>query len=99
MLNPEQWYIKSDMWEYEHEYRLVSALTVDAKYDWVNMENGICRIPKSVIKSVTFGCKCSNEQIDDWRKQLSDKGGFEHLKFYKAEMDKLEYKLNIVPLA
>lgn len=98
MINPEQWYIKSDMWEYEHEYRLVSALKVEAKYDWVDMEKGVCRIPKSVIKSVTFGCKCSNKQIDDWRKQLSDNGGFEHLKFYKAEMDKLEYKLNIVPL-
>ena len=98
MFNPEQWYIKSVMWEYEHEYRLVSALTVEAKYDWVDMEKGICRIPKSVIKSVTFGCKCSNEQIDNLRNQLSAKGGFEHLKFYKAEMDKLEYKLNIVPL-
>lgn len=99
MFNPEQWYIKSDMWEYEQEYRLVSPLVSEAKYDWVDMEKGICRIPKSVIKSVIFGCKCSNEQINDWRNQLSAKGGFEHLKFYKAEMDKLEYKLNIVPLA
>lgn len=98
MFDPEQWYIKSDMWEYEHEYRLVSPLIPEAKYDWVNMEKGICRIPKSIIKSVTFGCKCSNEQIDNLRNQLSAKGGFEHLKFYKAEMDKLEYKLNIVPL-
>lgn len=100
MLNPEQWYTKSDMWEYEHEYRLVSPLIPEANYDWVTTEKiGTCRIPKSVIKSVTFGCKCSNEQINDWRNQLSAKGGFEHLKFYKAEMDKLEYKLNIVPLA
>lgn len=99
MFNPDLWYTKSKLWEYEQEYRLVSPLVSKAKYDWINMENGICRIPKSVIRSVTFGCKCSNKQIDDWRRQLADKGGFEHLKFYKAEMDKLEYKLHIVPLA
>ena len=98
MVNPDLWYTKSKLWEYEQEYRIISALTPKAKYDWVNMEKGVCRIPKYVIKSVTFGCKCSNKQIDNWYRQLLAKGGFEHLKFYKAEMDKLEYKLNIVPL-
>lgn len=99
MFNPDLWYTKSKLWEYEQEYRLVSPLVSEAKYDWVDMGDGVCRIPKSVIKSVIFGCKCSNEKINDWRSRLADKGGFEHLKFYKAEMDKLEYKLNIVPLA
>ncbi|SFV72623.1 hypothetical protein DESPIGER_0744 [Desulfovibrio piger] len=36
--------------------------------------------------------------IESLRESLIKQGGFEHLKFYKAEMDKLEYKLNIVPL-
>lgn len=97
-IDAEIFFTKSKDWEYEQEFRLMLPLVKQKYYIWEPGGNGVCKIPKTTINSIIFGCMCSNKQIDDWRKQLSDNGGFEHLKFYKAEMDNLEYKLNIVPL-
>lgn len=97
-LSRKIFYTKYTCWNYEKEYRYVTLLHDNIPYQWIDIEKGICNLPKDVIKGVIFGCMCTNKQIDNWRRQLADKGGFEHLKFYKAEMDKMEYKLNIVPL-
>lgn len=98
-LSRKIFYTKYTCWNYEKEYRYVTLLHNDMPYQWKDIGKGVCSLPKDVIKGVIFGCMCTDEQIEGWRRQLADKGGFEHLKFYKAEMDKLEYKLNIVPLA
>lgn len=97
-IDAEIFFTKSEDWKYEQEFRLMLPLLKQEYYVWGPGGKGVCKIPKTTIDSIIFGCMCSNEKIDDWRKQLAGKGGFEHLKFYKAEMDKLEYKLNIVPL-
>lgn len=96
---PDVFFTKSSLWKYEEEYRSVENLytpevlglkTIDGK-------QGICAIQRESISGIIFGCMFKGN-IESLRESLIKQGGFEHLKFYKAEMDKREYKLNIVPL-
>lgn len=93
-------FTKSSLWKYEEEYRSIANLYTPEKLGLKNIDGkqGICAIQRASISGIIFGCKFKGN-IKSLRESLIKQDGFEHLKFYKAEMDKLEYKLNIVPLA
>lgn len=57
-------YIKSNIWAYENEYRLVTPLTDNERYLWYdNKKRGVCDIPKQAVKSIIFGAKLSQDTI------------------------------------
>ena len=93
-------FTKSSSWKYEEEYRSIADLYTPEELGLKTIDDmqGVCVIQKKSISGIIFGCKFKGN-IKSLRESLIKQDGFEHLKFYKAEMDKLEYKLNIVPLA
>lgn len=50
--------------------------------------------PKA-LKSVIFGCKADEVEIEKVKKAVSENPNLHHVEFYKATVDENEYKLNI----
>lgn len=96
-LNCDIFYTKSVLWSYENEYRLVAYLDNDISRVKID-NNGVCNLPHSVIKKIIFGYRIPKDKIKKIYQKISTIEDFRSVSFYKAEMDKLEYKLNIVPL-
>lgn len=81
--------VKSKDWQYEKEYRMTICAEVDVKY-----KDGIgIKFSTELIKSVYIGSKAEQEIID-YLKTMQKQEEWKHLKIYKFEIDKEEYKLN-----
>ncbi|WP_010424014.1 DUF2971 domain-containing protein [Anaerophaga thermohalophila] len=81
----EQWmkqiFSKSDIWDYEVEYRLHKQ----------KAPKTICKIPKETIKKIIIGYKMPQSDMDDLKKIINCE--LPHVNLYKTEPAKNEYKL------
>ena len=74
-LNYDIFYTKSALWSYENEYRLVAY--IDNKVSCVKIDNnGVCKIPHSVIKKIIFGYMISENKIEEIYKKISSSNLF-----------------------
>lgn len=69
-------------WRYEQEWRLIEQRGKQLK-----------PFPPEILKSVIFGAHCSEPRIRLVKALLSNR----NVDFYKAEIDRYEYRLNILP--
>lgn len=89
--------IKSDVWEYEKEMRMVLPLeNSDELWESPTGEKVyLFNIHPNVIKSVVFG----SQMEEDGKKkicELLNETQFDHVNVYRSELDMSNYKVNIV---
>ncbi len=80
---------KSKDWEYENEVRLVRDYSKDIIF------RGPIKFNKKALVAIKFGYKCKpdDEDIKEMNKWLIESGGYEHVRFYKAKLKKLQFGL------
>jgi len=88
---------KAICWEYEKEYRLL----IDPEY-CTNKKNNdqtlyFAKIPPSSLLRVDLGLNSNKYSMDDI-KDLSVSNRFKNIAFFKAELNKNNYKLDYVPI-
>lgn len=72
---------KSKCWEYENEFRLLSN------------KQGLVRFPIEALRSVIFGAKASESEVNRLIK-LVNQSGYKNIVFKKARIDEKKYQLN-----
>lgn len=74
---------KSKAWSYEDEYRIVRP----------DHAGRIISINPQAIRSICFGCKCDDIEINEIREYINKKG-WTHIQLKKAEIDDTAFKLH-----
>ena len=70
-------------WSYEEEIRIMKD------------SNKAYSFKPSALVSVIFGCKVDDAVIEEVKHVVEANPNLKHVKFYKAVMDDIDYKLNI----
>lgn len=91
--------IKSQLWEYEKEYRIIKHH--DSSEDIESIESlppahGIATFPEELLSGIIFGCKMEKSdknKVRGWIKQRKTKP-----RLYQAQMKKKEFGLDIIPI-
>lgn len=87
---------KAIEWEYEQEVRLLLELSAA---DSVVRENiHLLHVPPRDVRSVTLGCRASEELLKQVTILLMGNSLTSHVKIRKAEIDQKSFVLNYVPL-
>jgi len=87
---------KAIEWKYEEEMRFLLPLTkvdkvINEKYHLINID------PPSV-QAVIFGCRASDDFVNQITAEVQKNTNLLHVKLYKAQPCKIEYKLNYVEI-
>ncbi len=86
--NKDTFLTKSKDWDYEKEYRMtIYADTNDEYIDGIYV-----KFPKDLIKAVYIGNKAEKETIE-YINNLKSLDDWKHIKIFKMQFDKKEYKL------
>lgn len=72
---------KSKCWEYENEFRILSH------------KQGVVTFPKEALKSIIFGAKSDESEINRIIK-IVNQSGYKNIAFKKARIDEKKYQLN-----
>ena len=86
---------KADVWEYEHEWRMVHIL--EAATECIGKLSSIFlfEFPPECISSIILGCRTDKSTKTSILNILTMQN-FSHVKLFSAEQDRSDYKLNIV---
>lgn len=87
--------IKSSVWSYEKEFRAVTNLNYSPEIDWIDIKNGIAKLDKNIVCSITFGAAMTETEVDDKCKEIRSQKDCEHITLQQAYLDDSEFKLNI----
>lgn len=95
----EMFLTKSIDWEYEQEWRMFLPLQ-QAQQKLTIDEQDIClfNFPKSAVKSITFGCRTSNEIKIALLDILINDPDYHGTLVQQAQLDDSHYKINITSL-
>ena len=95
-IGPKHFLIKSDLWTYEREYRMILPL-----------ENGVRKTPSSniflfevpcaAITKIILGIRASNDLISK-AKRLAQAPGCQHITFEQCQLDEKFFKINFINL-
>ena len=91
--------VKSEHWDYEHEWRMIVALK--------NCQNVIAseqddiylfELPKSCITGIILGCRMSTEDKERILNDLRNDDEYRHVSLRQAEMDEKEFRLRFIEI-
>ena len=95
----EFFFLKSNDWWTEREHRYVLPIAeADEIRNEPNSTMAFYQIPSDAIVSVTFGLKCSVQQIETVRDILKSRNEYQHIKLYRSKMCNENYDLKIEPI-
>lgn len=98
-MTPEHiWYTKSSEWVYEQEWRFTRLLRMGkAQVTVEGVEIPLFEFPKEAVSEVILGCRAS-DILEGEIKQLLFEPSYRSFKVLRAELDRHQFKLNIVRL-
>lgn len=76
---------KSSCWHYEKEFRILAST------------QGLLKFPKEALKSVIFGVKSEESEINRIIKLVSQ-SGYKEIAFKRASIDEKKYQLNYLDI-
>ncbi len=90
-------FVKSEHWEYEKEWRMVLTLR-DCQQVIQKGSNTIhlFPFPKDSVKSVILGCKMSAKKKESIVKTIMQDQNYSHVEIMQAKIDDKEYRLNYI---
>ena len=92
-------FVKSCMWCYEDEFRIV---TTELPYTFPNVpkaNNGFVSLPKGALQSVIVGCQMTEADLDMVRSLVLNSGWDVDLKEARIIPDRYELEIHSLPIA
>lgn len=80
----ERFFIKTEDWKEQREWRRVEYVTNNSKRDWKN-DIHTFSFPSEVLNSIIFGVRCNNSDIEKIVNLVKSKPEFKHVVFYKTK--------------
>jgi hypothetical protein len=91
--------VKSEHWEYEHEWRMIVALR-NSQNVIASQQDDIClfELPKGCITGIILGCRMSPENKEGIFNVLRNDDEYRHVSLRQAEMDEKEFRLRFIEI-
>lgn len=80
----ERFFIKTEDWKEQREWRRVEYVTNNSTRDWKN-DIHTFSFPSEVLNSIIFGVRCNNSDIEKIVNLVKSKPEFKHVVFYKTK--------------
>lgn len=80
----ERFFIKTDEWKTQNEWRRVEYLIDNKDIDWNNHIHTF-PFPSSILQGIIFGVRCNQSDIDKVTSLVKAKSSLKHVTFYKTK--------------
>lgn len=94
-------YAKNENWAYEQEYRIIKSLsnaTLTGAKDSKGYQTYLFDFPSDLIENIIIGHNMSEEKSTRIIELVSRKEEFSHIKIFKTYINKLDSKIDILPI-